>query len=68
MENETNIPQTPDFSDIPALDDAQGLENFLNNEMLAAQGLQPQETPAAQPAATTEASKEVATTAKGVEL
>ena len=60
MENETNIPQTPDFSDIPALDDAQGLENFLNNEMLAAQGLQPQETsaqqaaPAAQqPAATT---------------
>jgi len=50
MENENNIPQTPDFSGIPALGDTQGLENFLNNEMLAAQGLQPQETPA-QPAA-----------------
>jgi hypothetical protein len=50
FDNENNITQTPDFSDIPALGDTQGLETFLNNEMLAAQGLQPQETPAAQPA------------------
>lgn len=50
MGNENNIPQTPDFSDIPNLGDTQGLETFLNNEMLAAQGLQPQETSAAQPA------------------
>ena len=36
----------PDFSDIPALGDTQGLENYLNNEALAAQGL-PTEQPAA---------------------
>lgn len=40
-----------DFSDIPALGDTQGLENFLNNQNLQAQGLQPtQPQPAAQPA------------------
>ena len=74
MENENNVPQTPDFSDIPALDDTQGLENFLNNEMLAAQGLQPQETPAAQqtapavqqPAATTTTTTTTPTSTTGV--
>jgi hypothetical protein len=30
-----------DFSDIPALDDQKGLETYLGNEALAAQGLQP---------------------------
>lgn len=60
MENDNN------FSDIPALDDVQGLENYLNNQALAAQGLpvqqqaqsqqqaqptQQQAQPAAQPAA-----------------
>lgn len=47
-DNPNNI---PDFSDIPALGDAQGLENYLNNEALAAQGLQPAAQPAEQPAA-----------------
>ena len=47
MENDNN------FSDIPALDDVQGLETYLNNQALAAQGLpvQQQAQPAAQPAA-----------------
>ncbi len=44
-----------DFSGIPALGDTQGLENYLNNAALAAQGLptpeQPAPAPAAQPAA-----------------
>lgn len=44
-----------DFSDIPALGDVQGLENFLTNQNLAAQGLPTQPAqptqPAAQPAA-----------------
>lgn len=46
-----------DFSDIPALGDTQGLENFINNQNLQAQGLQPvqptqqQAQPAAQPSA-----------------
>jgi hypothetical protein len=44
--------QTPDFSDIPALGDSQGLENYLNNEALASQGLPTQEKPAAQAPAT----------------
>ena len=42
-----------DFSGIPALGDQQGLENFINNQNLQAQGLQPvqqTEQPAAQPA------------------
>jgi BMFP domain-containing protein YqiC len=40
------------FSDIPALGDTQGLENFLNNQNLQAQGLQPvEEQPTEQPAA-----------------
>ena len=46
-----------DFSGIPALGDTQGLENYLNNAALAAQGLptpeqpaQQQEQPAANPA------------------
>lgn len=46
---DNNIPNSPDFSDVPALGDVQGLEAFLNNEALAAQGLptQPaQEQPA----------------------
>lgn len=38
---------TPNFSDIPSLDDNQGLENYLNNAALAAQGVQV-EQPAAQ--------------------
>lgn len=48
-----NNPNIPDFSDIPALGDNQGLENYLNNQALAASGVQPtqQEQPAAQPAA-----------------
>lgn len=43
-----------DFSGIPALGDTQGLENYLNNAALAAQGLPTPEQPAqqqAQPAA-----------------
>ena len=46
-----------DFSDIPALGDTQGLENFINNQNLQAQGLTPvqptteQPAPAAQPTA-----------------
>lgn len=39
MDEIQNIPQTPDFSDIPSLDDAQGLETYLNNETLKAQGI-----------------------------
>lgn len=54
MENNQNIPANPDFSDIPSLGDVQGLDAFLNNEALAAQGLpvqKPEEVnPAAQPA------------------
>lgn len=42
-----NQTTAPDFSDIPSLDDVQGLETYLNNQALAAQGLQPAETPAA---------------------
>ena len=38
----------PDFSDIPSLGDTQGLENYLNNQTLAAQGLPTQQQPAAQ--------------------
>lgn len=49
MENEQNIPQTSDFSDIPSLGDVQGLEAYLNNQALAAQGLPVQGQPAAQP-------------------
>lgn len=37
-ENEQNL--SPDFSDVPALGDTQGLENYLNNATLAAQGVQ----------------------------
>ena len=37
--NENEQAFTPDFSDIPALGDSQGLENYLNNASLAAQGL-----------------------------
>lgn len=44
-----NENQTPNFSDIPALGDTQGLENYLNNQQLAAQGLTPAQP--AQPAA-----------------
>jgi DNA-binding transcriptional MerR regulator len=50
MENENNVPNNvPDFSDIPALGDAQGLENYLNNEALAAQGIQVQNQQPEQP-------------------
>lgn len=60
MENNQNIPANPDFSDIPALGDVQGLDAFLNNEALAAQGLPVQKTeevtPAAQPTAAPAAS------------
>lgn len=50
MENDNNIPNNvPDFSDIPALGDVQGLENYLNNEALAAQGIQVQNQQPAQP-------------------
>ena len=59
-DNENNIQQAPDFSDIPALGDTQGLETFLNNEALVAQGLQPAQ-PAAQPAATQPAAQPAAT-------
>jgi hypothetical protein len=51
MEENNNIPNNSDFSDIPSLGDAQGLENYLNNQALAAQGLPVQNEPAAQPAA-----------------
>lgn len=37
--NENDNIQHSDFSDIPALGDTQGLENYLNNEALANQGL-----------------------------
>ena len=37
--NENEQTFTPDFSDVPALGDTQGLENYLNNAALAAQGL-----------------------------
>lgn len=47
--NENDQTFTPDFSDVPALGDTQGLENYLNNAALASQGL-PTDT---QPAATT---------------
>jgi len=54
MENDQIIPNTPDFSDIPALGDVKGLETFLNNQALIQNGLPVQEnqgaTPAAQPA------------------
>ena len=42
-----NDNQNQNFSDIPALGDVQGLENYLNNETLAAQGLPVQQTPSA---------------------
>lgn len=60
MDDNQNLnPTAPDFSDIPALGDTQGLEAYLNNQALAAQGLPVQpteqpaatETPAAAPAA-----------------
>lgn len=44
------------FSDIPALGDTEGLENYLNNETLASQGLAPvpqTETPTENPETTT---------------
>lgn len=47
--NENDQTFTPDFSDVPALGDTQGLENYLNNAALASQGL-PTDT---QPSATT---------------
>lgn len=52
MDNTQNIPTIPDFSDIPALGDVQGLENYLNNETLKQQGLQVQSQPVVQQAAT----------------
>ena len=39
-----------DFSDIPALGDTQGLENFINNQNLQAQGLTPVQPTEQQPA------------------
>lgn len=56
-ENEHEL--NPNFSDIPALGDTQGLENYLNNEALASQGLTPvpqTETPQENPETTTETS------------
>lgn len=51
MDDNQNLnPTVPDFSDIPALGDVQGLETYLNNQALAAQGLPVQNT--TQPAAT----------------
>lgn len=53
MEDNQNIPQAPDFSDIPSLGDTSGLEAYLNNQALAASGVQPVQPtePAQQPAA-----------------
>ena len=54
MDGNTN-PNTVDFSDVPALGDEQGLNNFLQNEQMAAQGITPvveapaQAAPAADP-------------------
>jgi DNA-binding transcriptional MerR regulator len=45
-----------DFSGIPALDDTQGLTDFLNNEALAAQGLNSANTEPQEPAQKTEVS------------
>jgi DNA-binding transcriptional MerR regulator len=45
FENETQQQNfAPDFSDIPALGDVNGLEQYLNNQTLAAQGLPVQTT------------------------
>ena len=67
FENETN--QTPDFSDIPSLGDTQGLENYLNNQQLAAQGLTPAAQPAAgQPAAQPSQPAQPATQGTGTEV
>ena len=65
MEDNQNIPASPDFSDIPALNDVSGLEAYLNNEALAAQGLpvQPSTTqpdaPASQPAVASQPSADI---------
>jgi len=45
MDDNQNLPVSPDFSDIPALGDTQGLEAYLNNQALAAQGLPTAEQP-----------------------
>lgn len=42
--------QTTNFSDVPSLDDTAGLNAYLEQEQMAAQGIQPQPTPAAAPA------------------
>ena len=57
--NENDQTFTPDFSDVPALGDTQGLENYLNNAALASQGL-PTDT---QPAATVQQEQPVQPTA-----
>lgn len=42
--------QATNFSDVPSLDDTAGLNAFLEQEQMAAQGIQPQPAPAAAPA------------------
>lgn len=42
--------QATNFSDVPSLDDTAGLNAFLEQEQMAAQGIQPQPAPAATPA------------------
>lgn len=58
FENETQQQNfAPDFSDIPALGDVNGLEQYLNNQTLAAQGLPVQtttSTPSTSTASTTQ--------------
>lgn len=65
MDNNQNIPAS-DFSDIPALGDVKGLEAYMNNQALAAQGLPVQPAaPAAQP--TVPATQPAATTVQGAQ-
>lgn len=49
MNENENTFAAPDFSGIPSLGDTQGLDNYLNAEALAAQGLTPVEQPAPAP-------------------
>lgn len=56
MDEIQNIPQTPDFSDIPSLGDTQGLETYLNNETLKAQGIPVQDNAQAQTPVSTDGS------------
>lgn len=72
MEENQNIPTNPNFSDIPALGDEKGLENYLNTETLKAQGVSvetpapaAQQTPASTEPAAQPAAQPVATAQDG---